>query len=225
MNTDTNVCEQILDTKYKIYSYITEDNEPGTIIVDPKLQNIFDNNKLFNMEKTSVKIVTLREILNKGYISIGSTDHMETLDIVHPSQLISSDKPKIIGKYMYGSRKALIGDQLGIDFLMDPESEPESDSDLDSESILGNKIYTDIYDSTDSDIYDEYNTNDEYNTYTQNDAHNKNDNLDCVHKQTDECDKINKDSAPRNTYHDICHDAIDKCMEKFDQLNDILTKY
>lgn len=114
----------VLDTKLKIYSYVTDDHEPGTIITPHELEQIFDNDVLFKMYDVSHKNISLRQLLEKGFISVGSTDIMETLDIEYPL-FNTTKKPTIKGKYMHGSRKKLILEKTGIDFTLDPESDEE----------------------------------------------------------------------------------------------------
>ncbi len=118
--------EQLLDTEYLIYNFSTYNSEPGTIITHPDLAIIFDENKLFKMDNVNVKTIRLRDIIEKGFITIGSTDIMETLDITYPNPALNNkNKPTIKGKYIHGSRKELITYPTGIDFIYDPESEIE----------------------------------------------------------------------------------------------------
>jgi hypothetical protein len=123
-DTDT-----ILNTEVVIYAYTTNDNEPGTIIlntsVNPKLTDIFDNNILFTMHDVNKKTIRLEELFVNGIISVGSTDLMETLKICYPDPRINKNKPKITGRYMHGSRRRLIAKPLNVEFELDPASEPE----------------------------------------------------------------------------------------------------
>jgi len=134
--------DEILNIDLKVYSYLTNDNEVGTIITHPKLAPVFDNNKLFVMENVETKIIKLQDILTKGFISVGSVDIMDPIDIIYP--LIDNNiKPCIKGKYMHGSRRRLIADQTEINFEYDPESDPEPDDpvicDFDDNNESSNK--------------------------------------------------------------------------------------
>lgn len=122
---------KMLDSEYVVYSYLTLDNDPGTIIVDPKLQPVFDTDKLFKMECVKKRSITLREILEKGFLSIGSIDLMETVNITYPNKHLvegqtNVTKPLIKGMYLHGSRRRLISDPTKIDFDYDPESDHET---------------------------------------------------------------------------------------------------
>ena len=64
-NIDKNTLDTILDTEYVVYSYLTTDYKPGTIIVDPRLRPVFDEQKLFDMEVVSSESIKLRHILEK----------------------------------------------------------------------------------------------------------------------------------------------------------------
>jgi hypothetical protein len=116
--------ESLLNSEYHIYSYVTADHEPGTVIVDPALSDLFGKQILFEMDQcSSVKKFKLKELLQTGLVSAGSVDLMETLTINYPNKIFSPEsKPKIIGKYVHGSRKRLIGDKLNIDFEYEPKS-------------------------------------------------------------------------------------------------------
>lgn len=116
-----------LETEYHIYSYITADNDPGTVIVDSKLSKLFEDQVLFGMDNCSkIQTFKISDLLKRGFICAGSVDLMETLDIVYPNKkLFPNSKPKIVGKYMHGSRKRLIGEKLDIDFDYEPESDHE----------------------------------------------------------------------------------------------------
>jgi hypothetical protein len=123
--------ESILNTEYVIYSYITADHEPGTIIVDSKLRNVFDEQKLFEMQTVSSNNIKLKDIIEKGFISVGSVDIMDTVNITYPHKYITDrtkEKPTIKGTYLHGSRRELIGETTGIDFEYDPPSELENEN-------------------------------------------------------------------------------------------------
>ena len=126
---------QILDTQFCVYNYTTLDYESGTIIVNKKLSPIVDEQNLFDMNNMNMKMITLRDLLENGFISVGSVDIMDTMKITYPSLQYSDitnfkTKPKIEGKYIHGSRKKLIIDPTGIDFDLDPDdSEDKSDND------------------------------------------------------------------------------------------------
>lgn len=121
--------QDLLDTDLTVFTYVTTDNEPGTIILNttanPNLDVIFDNNSLFAMYETKKKTIKLKDIFENGIVNFGSVDLMETLKIVYPDKRLSDVKPKIIGKYMHGSRKRLIAEPLRTEFDYDPESETE----------------------------------------------------------------------------------------------------
>lgn len=139
----TTSLEDILQTPLVVYSYVTTDNIPGTIIINPavnsKLKNLFDDNKLFEMIDVKEKQITLKQILEKGIITVGSTDIMETINISYPDQRISNDPPTIKGLYMHGSRKRLIAEYLNTEFMYDPASEHEYD-DFDDETNNNDSI-------------------------------------------------------------------------------------
>lgn len=82
------------------------------------------------MESLQSTTVKLRDVLVKGFISVGSTDLMDSIDIIHPHKYIveqSGDRSVIKGRYFHGSRRDLIAKPTGIDFLYDPVSEDEND--------------------------------------------------------------------------------------------------
>jgi hypothetical protein len=127
---------KLLDSEYHMYSYMTAENEQGSIIVDSIMSKLFEDQALFEMDKSDVKKFTLRDLLQKGFISSGTIDIMEPIEIVYPNRtLFPGTKPKIIGKYMHGSRRSLIGEKLNVDFDYDPESDHEyvdyNDDDID----------------------------------------------------------------------------------------------
>lgn len=123
--TDT----QLLDTEFTVYIYTTTDGEIGSVIVNttanPKLADVFDNNKLFIMESYEKKVFKLRDLLQNGVLTIGSTDLMETLKIVYPDNRFYDAKPTIKGLYMHGSRKRLIAETCETEFEYEPESDHE----------------------------------------------------------------------------------------------------
>lgn len=122
----------ILDTKFTIYTYTTESDEIGTIIINTKIDGVIKDNNLFEMVNPVSKTITLRELLEKGFVKLGSTDIMESLDITYPDKAFSNDKPIIKGKYLHGSRKDLISNRVDVDFICDPPSEEDTaDYDLD----------------------------------------------------------------------------------------------
>jgi len=114
--------DRILQTKFIIYNYITEDNESGTIITRPEMKDVFETNLLFVMENRQSKEFTLKELLESGQISCGSVDTMETLNMSMP--LIGEGRMIIKGLHMHRSRQA-ISKLSGIQFEMDPESEDD----------------------------------------------------------------------------------------------------
>lgn len=126
---DSELLERILDTELVLSTYITDDNEPGAILAHKDLKEIStDKNKMTKMNQNDHKIIKIRDILQKGFINVGSLDEMETLKITYPIPNTinkESDKPIIKGTYMHGSRKQYISDPTGIDFLNDPESDNE----------------------------------------------------------------------------------------------------
>lgn len=126
-NLDNVTVDQILDTEYLVYSYKTVDDEPGSIICDPSLEPVFQNNVPLEMCESNYKIFKLRDLINNGFVSVGSTDLMETIKIRVPNKTIHpSTRPKIVGRYMHGSRKRLFADRTGLDFEYEPESDNET---------------------------------------------------------------------------------------------------
>jgi len=125
MSVDSNDLVKMLDTEYNIYNYLTLDNESGTIIIDQRLDTVFKENKLFGMVKETIKTIKLKDILEKGFISIGSTDIMDPVNISCPHPLLEGLKPKITGRYMHGSRKELISKSTNINFEYDFDSDTE----------------------------------------------------------------------------------------------------
>jgi hypothetical protein len=142
--------EQILDAEYKVYNYLTDTgNESGTIIVHPDLSIVFDENKLFSMNDVSTKIIKLRDLIENGFISVGSTDIMDNLQIQYPHPVLARStmvKPNIKGIYMHGSRKQLIAGPTNIVFDYDPVSDGEYDTE-DNENINANEDNNISYDS------------------------------------------------------------------------------
>ena len=100
--TDSTNLTDLLNIKFRVYTYITPDYEPGTLIVHPDLAPVFDSQLLFEMVRYTVCEMSLLDILHKGFIKIGDTDLMEKMDIEYP--IIQNDtykSNKIIGKHMY----------------------------------------------------------------------------------------------------------------------------
>jgi len=129
-NNNKVLLESILDTEYIVYTYLTPDYKPGAVIVDPKFRPIFDEKNLFEMESLKSTTIKLRDVLKKGFISVGSTDLMESIDITHPHKYIveqSGARSVIKGRYFHGSRRELIAEPTGIDFTYDPVSDNESE--------------------------------------------------------------------------------------------------
>lgn len=138
--------DDILDTKLTIFSYTTAD-DPGTLIinssVNPKLKDLFEDNSLFVMEDVKMKQITIRDILEQGVLSVGSTDLMETVSICYPDPRLINTKPLIKGLYMHGSRRRLIAEPLETEFTYDPDSDHETfnfdnDSFSDNEDVTSN---------------------------------------------------------------------------------------
>lgn len=162
-----------MDVKFKIYSYITPDHEPGTLIVHPDLSNPFDTQKLFEMDCLVVKEISLQDILEKGFIKIGSTDMMDDMDIEYP--VIENErfkKNRIIGKhwsYTPNEVAEMIGKQFEVDNVMSANLDNSDDlvsfdsdsSDIDNirskliqehnnlESVLDDGKMTEIFDKID----------------------------------------------------------------------------
>ncbi len=127
---------KILDTPFCIYNYTTVDYQSGTIVINKDLSAIMDKQTLFDMNNVSVKSVTIRELLETGFVGVGSVDLMDTIKITYPSsswitanQNVYKQTPKIEGKYLHGSRKKLIIDPTGIDFELDPYDSNEDPND------------------------------------------------------------------------------------------------
>lgn len=125
---DKDTLFKLLDTEYKVYSYLTIDNEPGTVITDRRLEKVFDDNKFFTMDNVKTSIIKLRDIIEKGYISVGSVDLMDSVRIVCPHPDLNL-KSKISGRYMHGSRKAIISNTTNIEFSYEPDSDVEDEAD------------------------------------------------------------------------------------------------
>lgn len=142
-----NQWNQILDTTFCVYNYTTTDYESGTIIINKDLSKIMDEQKLFDMNNMNVTLVTLRDLLEKGFMSVGSIDLMDTMKITYPcpkySDMFNKNvdvfnklKPRIKGKYMHGSRKKLIIEPTGIDFELNPYDSDEKSDDEKTESEI-----------------------------------------------------------------------------------------
>lgn len=137
---------QILDTIFCVYNYMTEDYEPGTVIINKDLSIIMDEQKLLKMDNMNVKLITLRDLLETGFVSVGSIDLMDTMKITYPcpkySESESHLKARIEGKYMHGSRKQLIVKPTGIDFELDP-SESDDENEKSGNGVLKDEISKD----------------------------------------------------------------------------------
>jgi hypothetical protein len=121
----TNDIDTLLDTEFTVFSFITDDYEPGAVITRSELRKVFDENSLFNMNFVKSRSIKLRQLLTEGVITVGSVDTMETLTIVYPDQRVSQVKPVIKGRYMHGSREILISEKVNIHFDLDPASDHE----------------------------------------------------------------------------------------------------
>ena len=120
----------IMKVKFKVYTYITPEHEPGTLIVHPDLTTPFDEKRLFEMDDLVVNEISLADILRKGFIKLGSTDIMEDMDIEYP--LVPNEvykKNRITGKHWdYTPRQ--VADMIGLEFDVD-DTAINSDSDTD----------------------------------------------------------------------------------------------
>ena len=119
----------LMKMKFKVYTYITPDHEPGTIIVHPDLTAPFDEQKLFEMDNLVVSELSLRDILEKGFIKLGSTDTMDKMDIEYP--LIRNDTfktNKITGRHWDYSQQE-VADMIGKDFEVEVIEQPVFNSD------------------------------------------------------------------------------------------------
>jgi len=120
-----------MKTKFKVYSYVTPDNKPGTLIVHPDLTEPFDTQMLFEMDDVAVAELSLYDILAKGFIKIGSTDTMDEMDIQYP-MIENTEYPKnrITGRHWTHSPQT-VANVIGREFEVD---EPAFGSDTESES-------------------------------------------------------------------------------------------
>lgn len=122
----------IMNVKFNIYSYVTPDNKPGTLIVHPDLSKPFDEQRLFDMDEVELKEVSLLDILEKGFIKIGSTDIMEDMDIEYPLILNKTyEKNKIIGKH-WSYTPTQVAQMIGKEFEIENIDSFYSDNDFDS---------------------------------------------------------------------------------------------
>jgi hypothetical protein len=146
-SNDNNILDSILDTEYVVYTYLTPEYKPGAVIVDPKFRPIFDEKHLFEMESLQSTTLKLRDILVKGFISVGSTDLMDSIDITHPHKYIveqSGAKSTIKGRYFHGSRRDLIAKPTGIDFTYDPVSDEEKSEDEEKENNINDDYHNEM---------------------------------------------------------------------------------
>jgi hypothetical protein len=128
----------IMNTKFKVYTYITPDHEPGTMIVHPDLTTPFDEQKLFEMDSLVISELSLIDILKKGFIKLGSTDIMSDMDIEYP--LIKNEqftKNRIVGKHWDYSQKD-VAIMFGKEFEVEENQDVNSDDD--SQDILSQDI-------------------------------------------------------------------------------------
>jgi hypothetical protein len=147
IETDTqNIYNPLLNIKFKIYTYITLDNKPGTLIVHPDLSPAFDTQVLFQMDKLTVTEVSLRDILNKGFVKLGDTDTMDKLDIEYP--LIQNQhyrENRIIGKHMDVSNHDINNMLPNIDLSFEETSDSYSeDSDVENSDNINENKYVDL---------------------------------------------------------------------------------
>lgn len=125
--------ENLLNTELYLYSYVTPEGIPGSIITHDKMNKLFNNNdsNVIEMDNKSITVFTLKDLLLKGFIKSGSTDLIENLDFNYPildrnnGLGIQVENPKINGKYMHGSRTRIFNESTGIDFDLNPESDRE----------------------------------------------------------------------------------------------------
>jgi len=160
--------DKLMNTEFKVYCYNTIDEEPGTIIINNNISNIFNKNTLFEMDKQCFRTFKLGDLLKQGMITVGSTDIMETLTIQYPDPSyvemgLSNDKPKIKGKYLHGSRNQLISIPTKTDFILEPLS-PISSNDT---KISSKRLFNDVF------VYDDF----EYEGIYEEFKESKNNNL------------------------------------------------
>jgi hypothetical protein len=136
-NTQLNILQYsaLLNVKFKVYTYVTPEHDPGTLIIHPNLAAPFDNQKLFEMDKLVVNEISLRDILEKGFIKFGDTDVMEDMDIHYP-QIPNSTytENRIVGKHMYVSPLAVSAMIENVEFKVDEHIDFETDSDNSDDS-------------------------------------------------------------------------------------------
>lgn len=95
-----------------MYTYITDDNDPGTIVVHSDLSAPFEQQRLMDMDRCSKSTTTIRQLLT-GFAKFGDADVMDLLNIEYPIDQ-SAATNKIIGKHMYLSSNE-IAEEFGKD--------------------------------------------------------------------------------------------------------------
>jgi hypothetical protein len=130
-----------MKTKFKVYTYVTPDHEPGCMIVHPDLCAPFDKQMLLEMDKLVMTELSLRDILEKGFIKLGAPDMMEDMDIEYP--LIENDKyvkNRITGKHWEHSLED-IAIEIGKDFeIVDVRASINSDSSSESGDLIDSRF-------------------------------------------------------------------------------------
>lgn len=74
----------LLDTKFIVYSYISPDGKPGTVIMHQNLSKAFQSGELIEMDYVKSITLSLKDLLEKGFWSVGDLDTMEDMDIHYP---------------------------------------------------------------------------------------------------------------------------------------------
>ena len=95
-----------------MYTYITDDNDPGTIVVHSDLSAPFEQQRLMDMDRCSKSTTTIRQLLT-GFAKFGDADVMDLLNIEYPIDQ-SAATNKIIGRHMYLSSNE-IAEEFGKD--------------------------------------------------------------------------------------------------------------
>jgi hypothetical protein len=115
------------EIEFILYTYLSEDNIPGTIICHPDMEEMFDSNVLVKMKIISKQKIKLNDFIENGIITNGDIGKLKNNNIIYP---YDPSKKKIFeGKIDNESRELLINHKFNLNFELYPDSEL-SDSDI-----------------------------------------------------------------------------------------------
>lgn len=202
------ILSDALDVEFKVYTYITADNEPGTIIVHPDLTKPFDDQILLEMDKLCESKITLRQLLQNGFTKFGDADNMDLMSITYPLDQSNPDKiNKIVGRHMYINSNNLV-ELFGKDFVCEEgDADSVHSSDLSEDSFKEEPIRY---------------VNDEFVEFDISDSFHSSHSSESGDAQNDVVVKINTVNTDQNDM--TPSDQLDGILEQLDHIQSTVGK-